>query len=41
MVREHQQYWQAAVWYEDALQSYGLGPQDSSCCKDNLSGGSA
>jgi hypothetical protein len=23
MVREHQQYWQAVVWYEDALQSYG------------------
>jgi len=26
MVREHQQYWQAAVWYEDALQSYGSAP---------------
>ena len=22
-VREHQQDWQALIWYEDALQSYG------------------
>ena len=23
MVREHQQYWQAAVWYQAACQTYG------------------
>ena len=25
MVREHQQHWQALIWYEDARQSYHIG----------------
>jgi len=28
MVREHKQYWQAAVWYEDALRSYSAPYKD-------------
>jgi hypothetical protein len=32
MLREHSQYWQALVWYEDALQSYGIeGGAETTC----------